>query len=138
MAIFDFLWLRYIPSNCRSSFFSKFDCSVEWNSQNGIAKMKMLRSEFPSNQSLPHERKIFQTDNYRSHHRRCSVKQVLLKISQISQENTYFGVPFYNKVAVPRACNFIEKRLQHKCFPMKFTKILRTSILKNITGNSCF
>ena len=32
-----------------------------------------------------------------------------------------------------QACNFIKKRLQHRCFPMKFTKFLRTlfSVLKN-------
>ena len=29
-------------------------------------------------------------------------------------------------------CNFIKKKLQHRCFPVKFAKILRTSILKNI------
>ena len=29
------------------------------------------------------------------------------------------------------ACNFIKKRLQHTCFPVKFTKFLRTPILKN-------
>ena len=39
--------------------------------------------------------------------RRCSSKQVLLKISQISQENTCAGVYF-------------KKRLQHWYFPVKF------------------
>ena len=29
-----------------------------------------------------------------------------------------------------RTCNFIKKRLQHRCFPMKFAKFLRTTILK--------
>ena len=28
--------------------------------------------------------------------------------------------------------NFIKKRLQHRCFPVKFAKYLRTPILKNI------
>ena len=28
-------------------------------------------------------------------------------------------------------CNFIKKRLQHRCFPMKFTKFLRTPFLQN-------
>ena len=28
--------------------------------------------------------------------------------------------------------NFIKKRLQHRCFPVKFAKLLRTRILKNI------
>ena len=37
-----------------------------------------------------------------------------------------------NKVADPQACSFIKKRLQHRCFPMKFTKFLRTPFLKKI------
>ena len=28
------------------------------------------------------------------------------------------------------ACNFIEKRLQHRCFPVNIAKFLRTPILK--------
>ena len=32
----------------------------------------------------------------------------------------------------PQACNFIIKRLQHRCFPVKYTKLLRRPILKNI------
>ena len=31
-----------------------------------------------------------------------------------------------------RACNFITKRLRHKCFLVKFVKFLKTTILKNI------
>ena len=31
-----------------------------------------------------------------------------------------------------RACNFIKKRLEHKCFPVKFAKFLRTPILRKI------
>ena len=31
-----------------------------------------------------------------------------------------------------KACNLFEKRLQRRCFPMKFVKFLRTTILKNI------
>ena len=38
----------------------------------------------------------------------------------------------YNKVAGPETCLFIKKKLQHWHFPMKFTKLLRTPILKNI------
>ena len=32
----------------------------------------------------------------------------------------------FNKVAGPQACSFIKKRLQHRCFPVKFAKLLRT------------
>ena len=40
----------------------------------------------------------------------------------------------FNKLAELKACNFIKKRLQHRCFPVKFAKFLRTPILKNICG----
>ena len=38
----------------------------------------------------------------------------------------------FKKVAGLKACNFIKKRLQHKCFSVKFVKFQRTPILKNI------
>ena len=38
----------------------------------------------------------------------------------------------FDKVADLEACNFIKKRLQHRSFPLKFAKFLRTSISKNI------
>ena len=31
-----------------------------------------------------------------------------------------------------KPCNFVKKRLQHKCFPMNIAKFLRTPLLKNI------
>ena len=66
----------------------------------------------------------------KSRHRRCSVKNVFLKISQYSKKNTCVGV-FFNKVAGLKTCNFIKKRLQHSCFPVIIAKFLRTSISKN-------
>ena len=38
----------------------------------------------------------------------------------------------FDKVAGLNVFNFIKKRLQHKCFPVKFAKSLRIPILKNI------
>ena len=32
----------------------------------------------------------------------------------------------FKKVAGLKACNFIKKRLQHRCFPVRFEKFLRT------------
>ena len=32
---------------------------------------------------------------------------------------------FHQKTSVLKACNFHKKRLQHRCFPVKFVKILR-------------
>ena len=58
--------------------------------------------------------------------RRCSSKQVFLKFSKISQENTCVGV-FFNKVTGLQTCNFLKKRLQYRCFRVKFPKFLITS-----------
>ena len=36
-------------------------------------------------------------------------------------------------------CNFIKKRLQHRCFPMKFTKSLRTPFFtEHLYSDGCF
>ena len=34
---------------------------------------------------------------------------------------------FFNKVAELKACIFIKKGLQHRCFPVNFVKCLRTA-----------
>ena len=44
---------------------------------------------------------------------------------QISHESTCVGV-FFNKVAGLQHSNFIKKRLQHRFFPVKIAKFLRT------------
>ena len=44
-----------------------------------------------------------------------SEKKLFFKISQYSQENTYV-----------QACDFIKKRLQHKCFPANIVTFLKT------------
>ena len=40
----------------------------------------------------------------------------------------------FNKVAGLKTCNFIKKRLQHRCFRVKFAKYLRTSFLRNTSS----
>ena len=64
---------------------------------------------------------------HRSNHPRCSIKKLLLKILLYSQENNFrtLGQGLH-------VCNFIKKRLQHRCFPVNIAKFLRTSILNNI------
>ena len=54
---------------------------------------------------------MFCCKNYRSSNWRSSVKERVLKNF---------------------ACNFIKKRLQHRCFLVKLAKLPRTSIFKNI------
>ena len=43
----------------------------------------------------------------------------------------------FNKATGLKACNFIKKRLQHRCFPLKFAKFLKAPFLKNICDD-CF
>ena len=51
---------------------------------------------------------------------RCSTKQIFLKISQNVKENNCAGVSFLIQCG-PSACNFIEKRLQYRCFSLNFS-----------------
>ena len=72
----------------------------------------------------------------RSSHRRCSVKNVFLKISQISQENTCSRVSFLIKFQA-EACNFIEKENLVQVFSCEVYEILRAPFLQN-TFEGCF
>ena len=45
---------------------------------------------------------------------------------------TYVLDSLFSKAAGLQACNFTKKRLQKRCFPVKFAKFLRTRILKDI------
>ena len=62
---------------------------------------------------------------FRSSHRRCSVKRGIFKnFANFTGKQLCWSLL--------QACNFIKNKLQHWCFPVKFAKFLRTSILKNI------
>ena len=61
--------------------------------------------------------------------RRCSVKKVLLEMSQNSQENACVRVSFFNKVADVKCATLLKKRLWDRCFPVNFAKFLRTPFL---------
>ena len=63
-------------------------------------------------------------------------KKFLLKILQCLQENTCVEVYFINNSEDPKACNYIKKRLQHKCLPVNTAKFLRTTILNEICESS--
>ena len=43
----------------------------------------------------------------------------------------------FGKIASLRAENFIKKRLQHSCFPVKFAKFLKAPFLQKTSGG-CF
>ena len=69
--------------------------------------------------------------SFRSSRPEMFCEKGVLKNSQNSQGNTCARL-FFNKVAGLKACNFIKKRLQHGCFLVKFAKLLRAPILKNM------
>ena len=64
-------------------------------------------------------------DKRRSSQCRCSVKKGVLKILQVSQKALVLE-SLFNKVPANQACNFIKIRLQHRCFPLKLAKFLKT------------
>ena len=69
---------------------------------------------------------------FRSNHPRCSIKKAFLKHFVIFTGKHLFWGLFFNKVAGHQSCNFIKKRLQHRCFLVNIEKLIITPILKNI------
>ena len=69
--------------------------------------------------------------SYRNSHRRYSVqKGIFLKIHKFRRKKPALE-SLFNKVSGLEACNFIKKRFQHRFFPGRFAKSLRTPILKS-------
>ena len=68
---------------------------------------------------------------------RCFAKKVFLEISQNSQEKHLSENFLFNKVKGLRLATLSKKRLWHRCFPVNFTKFLRTPFLQN-TPADCF
>ena len=58
-------------------------------------------------------------------------EKLFLNILQYSQESTCCS-SLFKKVADLKPCNFIKKKLQHRCFSVNIAEFLRTPILKNI------
>ena len=81
----------------------------------------------PIPQNLPWPRKIPEGLITEAAVRRCSSKKVFLKVLLYPQENSCARVSFLKKVAGLEVCNFIKKRLQHRCFLVNVTKFLRTA-----------
>ena len=77
-----------------------------------------------------HRQKISEKDNERWMYSR---KKVFLKFSQelFTRKHQCWGL-LLNKNAGLRVCNFIQKKLRHRCFLVNIAKFLRTPILKNI------
>ena len=67
----------------------------------------------------------------RRSHRRCSVRNgILRKLAKFTGKHLCQSL-FFNKVSGLRSLTLLKRRLWHRCFPMNFAKFLRTPILKN-------
>ena len=62
------------------------------------------------------------------------VKRILSGVSAV--QNQSLADVLQNRC---QACNFIKKRLQHRCFPMKFEKFLRAPLFtEHLYSSGCF
>ena len=68
----------------------------------------------------------------RSKHRTCYVKKGVLKNVGNFRGKHEWLESLFKKITCLQTSNFIKKRLQHRCFSVKFAEFLRISILKNI------
>ena len=67
---------------------------------------------------------------FKSSHRRCSVRNDVLKNFNIHRKTPVLEF-FLNKVTGLKACNFIfENRLQHRCFPVNIANFLKTTFFE--------
>ena len=126
-------WVKRI-SNCIINYL----CLIK--SQNLFNVLEMLKKYFFSLLLPPHSLNavdahtchvfLLNVRNYsqevsniiRSSHRRCSVKKVLLEISQNSQENICASVSFLMKLQAWGLC--------HKCFSVNFENFLKIPFFK--------
>ena len=74
---------------------------------------------------------------YRSSHRRCSVKNGVLRNFVKFTEKHLCQSLFFNKVAGLKSAPLLKKRLWHRCFPVNFGKFLRTPFYRPPLGD-CF
>ena len=81
-----------------------------------------IKKHFPQKTFCYH---VYHIPVLRSSHRRCSVKNILLKIWEISHKKNLCW-------RLLKACNFIKKDSNADAFYVKFSKILRTPICKRV------
>ena len=99
-------------------FFISFFCCNEISKKSSIKEDTRKMENCKANHILD-----------RNSHRRCSIrKDVHRNFAKFTGKNTYV------RVSLCQACNFIKKRLWHRCFTVNFAKCLRTPFLQNTSG----
>ena len=76
--------------------------------------------------------KFFVDITHRSSHQNTSLKKDALKCFCNIHRKTPVLKALFDTIPGFQVCNFIKKRLQHRCFHGSFAKFLRVPILKNI------
>ena len=70
------------------------------------------------------------------------LRKVLIVSKKLLQKDLFFGfwqesdsvMSFFTLKIRPKACNFIKKKLWHRCFPVNFAEFLRAPFLQNTSG----
>ena len=70
--------------------------------------------------------------NSRRSRQRCYIEKVVLNIHR----KTIVLESLFNRLAGFKTCDFLKKRLQHRCFFVKFAKFLRTPFWRTSTNGS--
>ena len=70
--------------------------------------------------------KLKKSLNSRSSHQLCSIEKAVLKNFTIFTEKKPVLESSFNRLAGFKTCNFLDKGLQHRCFPVNIAKFLRT------------
>ena len=73
----------------------------------------------------------------RSSHRRYSMKKSVLRNFLKCTGKHLWQSLFFNKVAHLRPATSLKKRLWHRCFPVKFAKLLRTPLFYRAPLDDC-
>ena len=121
-------WERNYRSSCSQIFFKlvvlknfanftrKHLC---WSLFNNVAQEETPRREEETPTQVPWERQD-----------RSSRSQIFFKIGVLKNFANFTG----KHLCWSLFWNFIKNRLQHRCFPVKFAKFLRTPFLQNTSG----
>ena len=107
-----------------STFYTSNDVSRRKNCQYVIARLRNSCNHFSKMYRRNHRK-------CRSSHRKCSEKKGVLKKFNKLHRKIPVLESLFNTVAGLQPASFL-KRDSNMCFPVKYTKVLRTSILKNI------
>ena len=83
-----------------------------------VNRFSFLRFRFIMKKLMTYENEIFTS--------RHPQNMLLPQNRNKTKLNKAWGLQLYSKRDSCKACNFIKKRLQHRCFPVKFAKFLRT------------